>query len=218
MIKIILRRVYNYFYWKNRIRKLNLFIEDINSIPKNIKIGKYVMIRKGNEIGDLSIGDYSYISGPKVLAMCGVIGRYCSIARGVTIGVGNHNYNWVTTHPIIIEVKYGFIDKEIEQPQKAIPIIGNDVWIGMNANIMRGVKIGDGAVIAAEAVVTKDVPDYAIVGGNPAKIIKFRYEKEIIEELLRIKWWNWEKEKLEKYIPYFYDINLFIEKIKSEGK
>lgn len=75
-------------------------------------------------------------------------------------------------------------------------MIGNDVWIGYEATIMPGVKIGDGAIIASKSVVTKDIPAYSIVGGNPAKIIKFRFDKERIKELLEISWWNWSAEKI----------------------
>jgi virginiamycin A acetyltransferase len=86
--------------------------------------------------------------------------------------------------------------KEGELPYKGDTIIGNDVWIGYKALIMAGVKVGDGAIIAAKSVVTKKVPPYTIVGGNPSKIIRKRFDDSVIEKLLQIKWWNWDKEKI----------------------
>ena len=97
-------------------------------------------------------------------------------------------------------------------PQKDPVIIGNDVWIGMYAIVNRGIKIGDGAVVASGAVVTKDVPPYAIVGGNPAKIIKFRFSPEIIEKLLAIKWWDWDESLIKSRVNDFYDIEQFCSK------
>lgn len=89
-------------------------------------------------------------------------------------------------------------------------MIGNDVWIDMNAIVMRGVKIGDGAVIAAGAVVTKDVAPYSIVGGNPAKLIKYRFTEEVIGKLLEIKWWDWDEEKIRRNSAIFYDTENFV--------
>ena len=90
------------------------------------------------------------------------------------------------------------------------PVIGNDVWVGMNVIIMRGVTIGDGAVIAAGSVVTADVEPYSIAGGIPAKHIRYRFSKEIIESLLEIRWWDWPEEKIRKNVHLFYDIENFI--------
>ena len=163
------------------------------------------MIRKGSEVSQsVILGDYSYISGPGSYIEAAVIGKFCSIARNVTIGVSAHNFNWLTTHPIIVSSDYGFIDSNVKEPQKSIPIIGNDVWIGMNSIIMRGVTIGDGAVIAAHSVVTKDIEPYSIVGGNPAKHIKYRFSKDIIEKLLQIQWWNWTDDEIKQNIDLFY--------------
>lgn len=149
--------------------------------------------------GAISIGRYSYIRGGRV---CAKIGRYTSIAPGVSIGEGEHPLNWLSTHPF----QYGatpFSEPGFEGAmrlptniRKTDPEIGNDVWIAANAIILRGVKIGDGAVVAGGAVVTKDVPPYAIVGGSPARIIKYRFEPEIIQKLLDTQWWNLEMKDL----------------------
>ena len=191
-------------------KKNHSFIEE-NTVSLRAKVGKYSIIRKGDEVcSDINIGDYSYLSGPRTFVDGLKMGKYCSIARQVTIGVKGHNYHWVTTSPILTSAFYGFINQDLAEPNKADVVIGNDVWVGMNANIMRGVTIGDGAVIAADAVVTKDVPPYAIVGGNPARIIKYRFSPEIIAKLLEIKWWDWEENLIKDRINDFYSIEDFV--------
>ena len=99
---------------------------------------------------------------------------------------------------------------------KGTVVIGNDVWIGARATILSGVTVGDGAVIGAGALVAKDVPPYAIVGGVPARLIKYRFSSEIINELLEIKWWDWDSKKLTQNIDDFYlDVEEFIKKVRS---
>ncbi|MBX2843155.1 MAG: CatB-related O-acetyltransferase, partial [Flammeovirgaceae bacterium] len=95
-----------------------------------------------------------------------------------------------------------------EYPQKGDLVIGNDVWIGHNATIMAGVKVGDGAIIATNATVVKDVPPYTIVGGNPAKEIKKRFSEEVIRELLKLKWWDWEIDKITENLSLLTGNNL----------
>ncbi len=169
------------------------------------------MIRKGIDVGKIEIGDYSYLSGPNSYIEEAIIGKYCSIARQVTIGVSGHNYEWVTTSPIITSPSYGIVESVVEEKQKPAPIIGNDVWVGMNVMIMRGVTIGDGAVIASGAIVTSDVQPYSIVGGVPAKHIKYRFDQEQIQSLLQIKWWDWNEDKIKANRHLFYEIGKFIE-------
>lgn len=175
----------------------------------NVKLGEKVIIFPNVRIDPgVAIGSYTYVIGPSIIKT-GEIGKYCSIAEGVYIGPDNHPYTYVTTHPILYSKKFNFIDKDIHY-DKTIPIIGNDVWIGRNVTILRGVHIGDGAVIGAGAVVTKDVPPYAIVGGVPAKIIKYRFDKNVIDKLLQIRWWDWPEEKIRNAIDLFYDVEKFI--------
>lgn len=213
MLIRLIKKFILFFYWTGR----NLFT-DCNVYNKSIsiksKIGKKVMIRNKTEISKISIGDYSYVSGPDSYIEDVVIGKYCSIARRVVIGVSGHNYNWVSTSPIITSKSYKIIEEDVKQPQKDIPVIGNDVWVGMNVTIMRGVVIGDGAVIAAGSIVTSDVMPYSIVGGIPAKHLKFRFTEQQIEELLKIKWWDWSEDKIIKNSSSFYSIEEFIRQHK----
>ena len=137
------------------------------------------------------MGKYSYIRSGDI-APNTFIGRYCSIGLNVHIGVHSHDISLLTTMPL--SPWTGRVEKDPHHPgvleEGFATIVGNDVWIGLNVIILRGVKIGDGAVVAAGSVVTKDVPAYAVVGGIPAKIIKYRFSEEIIKELLNIKWWE----------------------------
>lgn len=128
------------------------------------------------------------------------IGNYCSIASNVTIGPSEHPTNYTTTSPFIYKFNKNVktsIEHILMKPCK----IGSDVWIGQNAFLKAGVTVGDGAIIGAGAVVTKDVPPYAIVGGVPAKVIKYRFEEETIQKLLKLKWWNLPDEII-KNMPY----------------
>ncbi len=126
------------------------------------------------------------------------IGKFTSIAGDVAIICGNHNYNFVSNYPFksIWNMFWRQLDDVDDHIYNAKTVIGNDVWIGRSAIISGGITIGDGAIVAANAVVTKDVPPYAIVGGNPAKILRYRFSDEIIEGLLKIKWWEWSDEKV----------------------
>lgn len=123
-----------------------------------------------------------------------IIGNYVCIASSVVILMGgnhNHNYDWITPYPFAEQIKSSY-------KPKGDTIIGNDVWIGMQAMIMPGVKIGDGAVIASRSVVTKDVEPYTVVGGNPAKFIKKRFSDDNIKKLQEINWFNWDRSEIEK--------------------
>lgn len=119
------------------------------------------------------------------------IGRFCSIGENVQIYLGGeHRTHWITTYPFDV-----LIDGD-PTPSKGNVVIGNDVWIANNVQILSGVTIGDGAVIAAGAVVTSNVPDYAIVGGVPAKLIRFRFNMATRQRLMGIRWWDWPIDKL----------------------
>ncbi len=180
-------------------------------------------------------GRHSYGPQPQILgympwtlrkAYGSRVGNFCSISPGVKFSfLGKHNYHWVSTYPF-----YDFYNKwhvEDYMWHKGMPdedkiepkpiIIENDVWIASNVTIKEGVRIGNGAVVGMEALVTKDIPPYALVGGNPARIIKFRFSEEQINELLKIAWWNWSDEKIHKLAPLLIssDIDKFIREAKN---
>ncbi|MDJ0714120.1 MAG: Vat family streptogramin A O-acetyltransferase [Prochloraceae cyanobacterium] len=131
-----------------------------------------------------------------------IIGKFCALARGVKfiMNGANHKISGFSTYPFQI-FGHGWekvTPKPEEFPYKGDTVVGNDVWIGYEAIVMPGVKIDDGAIIAAKSVVTRNVPAYAIVGGNPAQLIEKRFSEEIINELLDIAWWDWNIEKISR--------------------
>lgn len=152
----------------------------------------------------LEIGAFSYFVGG-VIDSCSSIGRYCSLAAGVRIGEPDHPTDWLSTSPFQYDVgRFGWHPAAAEGSSITVQsfarqptVIGNDVWIGANAVILRGVTVGDGAVIAAGAVVTRDVPPYAIVGGVPAKVIRHRFEPDLVAELLEVRWWRFSPNQLQ---------------------
>ena len=151
-----------------------------------------------------AIGRHTYGSPEILFASSGAaltIGQFCSIANGVKIFLGGeHRVDWVTTYPFpaMFESAAGHVG---HPATKGAVTIGNDVWIGHGATILSGVSIGDGAVVGAGAVVASNIPAYGIAAGNPAKLVRMRFSSQQIEALLRICWWNWPIEVIEKVMP-----------------
>jgi acetyltransferase-like isoleucine patch superfamily enzyme len=164
------------------------------------------------------IGKYSYGELTKNCMMVESIGAFCSFASGAKV-VDNHEV-YISSHEFLSfpgewEKHPGYIPGTKVKNKRIIPKskIGNDVWLGTNVIITNGANIGNGVIAGAGAVITKDVPDYAVVAGVPAKIIRYRYTPEQIEKLNKIAWWNWSDEKLRQYYDDFYeDIETFIKK------
>ena len=162
------------------------------SFCHNTVFGKNNIIYDNTTVVNSQIGDHTYIGGSNKIQNA-VIGKFCSIGPEVLIGLGIHPTNLKSTYPGFytnpeyyrVEKLYNFDGEEYKKVE-----IGNDVWIGARATILDGVKVGDGAIIATGAVVTKNVPPYAIVGGVPANVIKYRFDEEQIKELLEEQWWN----------------------------
>ena len=171
-------------------------------------------IRNTVKSPNIIVGDYSYYDDPEdsegfernvlyhfpFIGDKLIIGRFCAVARGATfiMNGANHLSSGFSTYPFGI---FGggwerVMPTPADLPYKGDTVVGNDVWIGYEALIMPGVKIGNGAIVAARSVVTSDVAPYAIVGGNPAREIRRRFDDEIIAELQQIAWWNWEVEKI----------------------
>jgi len=152
-------------------------------------IGNHVALNRRSYFNDSIIGDYSYC-GSNTTINFSAIGKFCSLARNVDVGGFDHDYHKVTTMPMFRFKQLVGVDNPKVERQELCKV-GNDVWIAAGAQILHKVSVGDGAVIGGGAVVTKDVPPYAIVAGVPARIIKFRFDERIIESLLDIKWWDW---------------------------
>jgi len=151
------------------------------------------------------VGAFTYFHDGSAVRMKS-IGRYCSIADQVTIGDYEHPVEWLSSNPFQYnDQRFSFhpagrmerVPEEECDFRGTAPVIGNDVWLGARVQVLRGVTIGDGAIAAAGAVVVKDVPPYAIVGGVPAKVIRYRFDEATIERLLRVRWWRFSPAQLE---------------------
>ncbi len=188
------------------------------SIPDNVmirgcRISGKVTLKGNNRIqggviiyakSDVEIGKYTSLNGPNTDIVSNIfpikIGAFCSIARNVSVQEGNHFTERVSTYYILKNI---FNDPDGNYTSKGKIIIGNDVWIGTQCVILSGVTIGDGAIIAANSVVTSDIPPYAIAVGSPARVVKFRFDDEIINKLAEIRWWNWDIEKIRRNKAFF---------------
>lgn len=192
------------------------FWPDANQLYPIAQYPRVCFIKNSIESPNIIVGDYSYYDDPidpenfekNVLYNYGseklIIGKFCAIATNVKfiMSGANHKLDGISTYPFPVfgsgwETAMNLLT---ELPSKGDTIVGNDVWIGYESVIMPGVKIGDGAIIAAKSVVVKDVPAYTIVGGNPASQIKQRFSDAEVAQLLEIKWWNWEIDKISRNI------------------
>ncbi|MFM5751462.1 CatB-related O-acetyltransferase [Aeromonas veronii] len=166
-------------------------IKNKELLSEFVRIGKDVFIAK-----NVSIGDYSYLGIRCIVDKGTVIGKFCSIGANCYLGPGSHPTTWLSTHPFQYnqihfprDDEYKSIHRKKLVPESSL-VIGSDVYIASGVTILKGVNIGHGAIIGANSTVTKDIPPYAIAVGSPAKVIRYRFEKHIIELLLKIKWWD----------------------------
>ena len=183
-----------------------------HSFASHSVLGEYTTVYEYVNLTNCHIGDYTFFAGNDYFFNT-TVGKFCSIAPGVRCGLGMHPTNTcVSTHPAFFstacQAQVTFADKN--HFLELLPVtIGNDVWIGANALILDGVRVGDGAIIAAGAVVAKDVPSYAVVGGVPAKVIKYRFSPEEIEFLNCFQWWNRDYAWIQNNWQLWHDIKLF---------
>lgn len=181
---------------------------------RECRLGAWTDIGPNCHLLESAIDDYSYLAG-EATVIYSEIGKFCSIASHVTINPGNHPMNRVTQHHCTYRrAQYGFDlhdDADFFNWRRADKcVIGHDVWIGHGATILAGVSVGTGAVVGAGAVVSKNVAPYQIVGGVPARPIRMRFSDEVIEKMLRLAWWDWDRQTLEERFKDFMDLNTFL--------
>lgn len=208
MLKLLNRKLIMFLY--SRLSKLSVLSKTVklgssvkvfrSVVLGNVKLKNNVLIQENVLIQSTSlveIGRYTVVNGPNTDLYASInniqIGAFCSIARGVAFQEFTHYSDRLTTHLIN---KHIFKNGKSDIYSKGDIIVGNDVWIGAHSVVLSGVTIGNGAIIASNSVVNKDVPPYAVVAGSPAKIIKYRFNEEIICKLEELKWWEWSIEKI----------------------
>lgn len=202
-----------YYLFKSEIVLSKIFRSSHNTVfDKNSKV------YSPSSIVNSKIGFGSYIASFSIVNST-EIGKFCSIGPNFLCGYGIHPTNGISTSPMFYSTKnqagksFTQIDKIIESK----PIsIGNDVFIGANVTVLDGVTINDGAIIGAGAVVVNDIPPYAIAVGVPAKIVKYRFTPEEIDNFLKIKWWDWPEDKLNEIEKYFFNVKIFLENNKKD--
>ena len=197
--------------YKNKDK--NLKIGYMSSVNNNCKFGTFNTVYENVSLSEVNFGDFTYIANGAKISKT-TIGKFCSIGSSCQIGLGKHPSNtFVSSHPIFFstlkQAQITFVDKNYFDEFEKITI-GNDVWLGANVIVIDGVNISDGAIVAAGSVVTKDIPPYAIVGGVPAKIIRYRFEKNEIEKLLKLEWWDKDIEYLKNNFKKFHDVRAFL--------
>jgi acetyltransferase-like isoleucine patch superfamily enzyme len=201
------------YVWSKIFKKLRL------SAIVGSQIHKTSKVESGSHIVNSTFDRHSFCGYDCEISYCD-IGAFTSIANRVVIGGARHPMEWVAMSPVFYEgrdsVKAKFSTHKRDIPKRTV--IGSDVWIGENAIIKQGVHIGTGAVIGMGSVVTKDVAGYSIVAGCPARVIRMRFDEEVIENLLEIKWWEFTDEYLVRYAPYFTDPLRLIEELKPMSK
>lgn len=203
-------RIYRHAVLSDSVCEEGVSIGDDTTIER-CRLGKHVAVNRRSYINDSAIGDYSY-TGINTTMNFAIMGKFCSVARNVDIGGFNHDYQKYSTMPLH-RMQQLISGEKPAAKHTDYCHIGNDVWIAAGAQVLHKVRIGDGAVVGGGAVVTKDVPPYAIVAGVPAKIIKYRFSEETIKELLAIKWWDWPESFLLKHMDWLIQTDVTTESL-----
>lgn len=195
-----------------------LVLKSRGKAVRNSIIQKSAKIESGSQVINSHIGKYSFCGYDCKILNCD-IGHFCSLADRVVIGGARHPFEWVSTSPVFYQGRDSIKKKfyENERPEELRTSIGSDVWIGEGVYVKSGVTIGVGAVIGMGSVVTKDVQPYAIVAGNPARLIRFRFIPEVITALLQSEWWNLSDEELQKYSKFITKPIEFIANLGNES-
>ena len=194
-----------------------------NASVRQSTLGAYVEIGEGAHILETVMGDYSYTARYADIAYS-FLGKFVNVAAFTRINPGEHPYHRASLHHFMYRSSYFWPDEQDESAvfdwRRSRPVrIGHDTWIGHAAVIMKGVTIGNGAIIAANSVVTKDVPAYAVVGGTPAQIIKWRHPESVAQRLQAMAWWDWDHLRLKAALPDFRALSAeaFVEKYERES-
>jgi len=192
------------YIWAKMFKKIR------GAAIKNSTIDKTSKVESGSQVVNSTFGRHSFCGYDCQIINCDV-GSFTSIANNVVIGGAQHPMDWVSMSPVFYEGKDSVKTKFSEhiRPDALKTKVGNDVWIGQGALIKAGVSIGDGAVVGMGSVVTKNVAPYCIVAGNPARLIKKRFDEDIIDNLLQLKWWNLRDAEIIKYAYLFNNIEEF---------
>lgn len=187
-------------------------------IPCNIQVGDLAVVEEKVVFSSFikEIGNGVFIGNNTYLGYCTSIGHYSSISANVKLGLVSHPLEHASTSPLFYSKRRGLLSSDsYDETQNGFTEVGSDVLISANALVLAGVKVGNGAVIAAGAVVNNDVPPYAIVGGIPAKIIRYRFDQATIDALIKSQWWALPMEKLKLAAPYSKNPKDFLSKLKE---
>lgn len=191
----------------------------LSAFTPDCRFGRNARVERMCALHGAALGDYSYV-GDGTRILFAEIGRFCSVSGSVLIGLGRHPADMVSTSPAFYTnrnaVRTHWLEREPGFEEHGRITIGSDVWIGARAIVRDGVTVGHGAVIGAGAVVTKDVPPYAVVAGVPAREIRKRFDDDTVARLLALKWWDWPDDKIKRNATLFADAKAFLANFNGE--
>lgn len=219
----IIYYIRNFFYNLFELLKImakskNVFWDNLASNITDSNIDKQTVIYKHHSLSKVSVGKGSYIGYNAQISNTN-IGKFCSIGPNFSCGWGLHPIHGISSSPVFFSSmkQAGFTySKEDKWSERKPIVIGNDVFIGWNVTILDGVTIGDGAVIGAGAVVSKDIPPYAVAVGSPIKVVKYRFSPDVIDQLLKTKWWDKEDVLLQEVEKNFFDVEKFLQLLNEK--